>query len=154
MAGKRKFRAVIEDAGGGGAFVTVPFDVEAVFGQKRVKVKARIGGEPYRGSLVRMGGPCHMFPVLKNIREKLGKQIGDEVEIVLEEDTEAREISVPDDLKRALQSEPDAAAFFRKMSYTHRKEYVRWIEEAKRESTRENRIVKAIALLRQGKKER
>ena len=52
---KRAFRAVMKDAGDGGAFVTVPFDVEATFGKKRVKVKATIEGEPYRGSLVRMG---------------------------------------------------------------------------------------------------
>ena len=40
MVQKQKFRAVIENAGGGGAFVSVPFDVEQVFGKKRVKIKA------------------------------------------------------------------------------------------------------------------
>lgn len=47
-----KFRAVIQDAGNGGAFVAVPFDVEKEFGKKRVKVKAVVAGEPYCGSLV------------------------------------------------------------------------------------------------------
>ena len=49
--------AVIEDAGTGGAYVTIPFDVEKTFGKKRVKVKALLGGEPYQGSLARMEGP-------------------------------------------------------------------------------------------------
>ena len=95
MSDKQKFRAVIEDAGNSGAFVTIPFDVKQVFGKKRVKVKAMIAGEPYQGSLVRMGGDCHVLGVRKDIREKTGKTIGDEIEIVLEEATEPREITVP-----------------------------------------------------------
>jgi hypothetical protein len=92
MNPKMKFRAVIEDAGGGGAYVSIPFDVEQIFGNKRPKVKATIEGVPYRGTLVRMGGPYHMLPVLKEIREKIGKSFGDEIEIEVEEDTEPRRV--------------------------------------------------------------
>jgi hypothetical protein len=100
MIRKQKFHAVIEDAGSGGAFVTVPFDVEKMYGKKRVKIIAFfIEGESYRGSLVRMGGTCHLLPVLKEIREKTGKNIGDEIEI--EEDTEPRVVEVPQALKEA-----------------------------------------------------
>ncbi len=147
---KKKFRAVIEDAGNGGAFVTIPFDVEQVFGKKRVKVKATIAGEPYRGSLVRMGSACHVLGVRKEIREKTGKTFGDEIEIVVEEDTDPREITVPHDMRQALDSNPKAEAFFKQLSYTHQKEYVRWIEEAKRSQTRQSRIGQAIKLLEQG----
>jgi hypothetical protein len=153
MSRKQKFRAVIENAGNGGAFVTIPFDVEKVFEKKRVKVKATIAGEPYRGSLVRMGGDCHVLGVRKEIREKIGKSFGDEIEVVVEEDTEPREITVPPDMKQALKSNPEAQAFFEQLSYTHQKEYVRWIEEAKRDRTRQDRIGQAIKLLKQGKKE-
>ena len=83
MSQKYRFRAVIENAGGGGSFVTVPFDVEKAFGKKRVKVKATIEGELYRGSLVRMGGTSHILGVLKDIRERIGKSFGDEIEIVV-----------------------------------------------------------------------
>jgi hypothetical protein len=148
------FRAVIEDAGDGGAFVTVPFDVEETFGKKRVKVRATIDGEPYRGSLVRMGGPCHLLPVLKEIREKTGKSFGDEVEIVVKEDTEPREVAVPPDLRAALASDPEAEVAFTRLSYTHQKEYVLWVEGAKREQTRQDRIGRALELLKQGKKTR
>jgi hypothetical protein len=147
---EQRFRAVIEDAGGGGAYVTIPFDVEAIYGQKRVRVKAAIDGVPYRGTLVRMGSPCHMLPVLKEIRSKIGKGPGDEVEVVLEEDAEPRVVEVPEDLRRALDAAPDAGRFFDQLSYTHQREYVNWIVEAKRPETRRRRIEKAAAMLAEG----
>ena len=153
MSQEYKFRAVIEDAGGGGAFVTIPFDVEQAFGKKRVKIRALIGGEPYRGTLVRMGGPCHLLPVLKEIREKTGKSFGDEIDIELEEDKEPRQVEIPQDMKNALVGNPKAQSFFEQLSYTHQKEYIQWIEEAKRQQTRQIRIARTVELLTQGKKE-
>jgi hypothetical protein len=147
------FRAPLESAGGG-AFVTVPFDVEAAFGKKRVKVVATIDGAPYRGSVVRMGGPDHMLIVLKEIREVIGKGIGDEVEVTLAEDTEPRDVAVPEDLAAALAVAPEARIFFDGLAYSHRREYVGWIEEAKREETRQRRIAKAVQMLSEGKKQR
>jgi hypothetical protein len=154
MSQQHTFRAVIENAGEGGAFVTVPFDVEKAFGKKRVKVKAAINGVPYRGSLVRMGGPSHMLVVLKEIREKIGKSFGDEVEIVVEEDTEPRLVQVPADMEAALKHNPKAEAAFQQLSYSHQKEYVQWIEAAKREETRQKRIGQFIEMLEQGKRSR
>ena len=151
MSKTQKFRAVIEDAGGGGAFVTVPFDVEQVFGKKRVKVKATIEGEQYRGSLVRMGSPQHMLVILKSIREKIGKTFGDEVEVEVEEDTGQREVSLPQDIRQALENDPEAAAIFQRLAYSHQKEYVQWIDGAKREQTRQGRIAKMLETLKQKK---
>jgi len=150
-----RFRAVIEQAAdSGGAFVTIPFDVERVFGRKRVPVQATIDGVPYRGSLVRMGGPCHMLLILKEIRERLGKQAGDEVDIVLVEDTAPRTVEVPADLRDALAAAPAASAFYQTLAYTHQREYVQWIESAKRPQTRAERVARAVALLGEGKKAR
>jgi len=151
MTEKYQFQAVIEDAGGGGAYVTIPFDVEKTFGKKRVKIKATIDGEPYRGTLVRMGSPQHMLLVLKEIREKVGKSFGDKVAVELEEDFEPRQVEVPADLQSALEADPISQASFDRLSYTHQKEYVRWIMEAKHDSTRQKRIQQAIEMLRQGK---
>lgn len=53
-------------------------------------------------------------------------------------------VKVPDDVRAALRANPDAAAFFDELSYSHRREYVDWIEEAKREDTRQRRIQKMI----------
>jgi len=140
MSQKFHFAAVIEDAGGGGAYDSVPFDVEKTFGKKRVKVQATIGDEPYRGSLVRMGTACHLLPVVKEIRIRIGNNIGDAVEVELEEDTGERVVVIPDDVQAALSANPEAEAFYATLSYTHQKETMRWIEDAKRESTRQGRI--------------
>ena len=154
MLKKQAFTATIQNAGGGGAFVEVPFDVEAVFGSKKPKVKAMIEGVPYRGVLTRMGTECHLLIILKQIREQIGKTFGDEVTITVEPDTEPRLIEIPGELKKAFKTEKEAKAFFEKLSYTHQREYVMWINEAKREETRQNRIVKTIDMLKKGQKAR
>ncbi|MBI5842881.1 MAG: DUF1905 domain-containing protein [Chloroflexi bacterium] len=152
MPQKHIFTATIQNAGGGGAFVEVPFDVEAAFGSKRPKVKAMIEGIPYRGTLVRMGTECHLLLILKEIREKAGKTFGDEIKITVESDTEPRVVEVPADFKKALNKDREARAFFEKLSYTHQREYVAWIIEAKKEETRQARIIKAMEMLKKGQK--
>lgn len=149
MRNQHRFHAVIENAGGGGAYIRIPFDVQQVFGKKRVKVKATLDGEPYRGSLVRMGTDYHMLPVLKEIRARIGKDFGDEIEVMVEEDTEPRQVEIPPDLRQALEGSPEALAFFNQISYTNQREYVRWIDDAKRDQTRLNRIAKTIEQLKQ-----
>ncbi len=151
MSQKHTFKATINDAGGGGAFVEVPFDVEKTFGSKKPKVKALIEGVPYRGTLVRMGTDCHLLLILKSIREQIGKTFGDEIQVSVESDTEERVIEIPKDLMKELKKDKEAKAFFDKLSFTHRKEYVRWIEEAKKEETRQNRIVKTMEMLKKSK---
>jgi len=154
MSQKYVFKAAIVEVENGGAYVTVPFDVEEAFGKKRVKVKAKIAGIPYRGSLVRMGTESHILIVLKEIREKAGVTFGDEIEVTVEEDAEPRVVQIPDDVKQALENEPEAKAFFDKLSYSHKREYMKWIEDAKREETRQRRVSQMIDLLQQGKKGR
>jgi uncharacterized protein YdeI (YjbR/CyaY-like superfamily) len=132
--------------------VEVPFDVEKAFGSKRPKVKALIEGVPYRGLLVRMGGPNHMLIILKGIREQIRKTFGDEIQVSVELDTEERVIEIPKDLIKELKKDKEAKFFFDKLSYTHKREYVNWINEAKKEETRQRRVVKTIAMLKRGKK--
>ncbi len=153
MSEKYQFQAVIQPGDSGGAFVIVPFDVVKTFGKKRVKIQATIDGQPYRGSLVRMGTPYHLLLVLKEIREKIGKSVGDEVAVELEEDLELRQVEVPVDIQETLDAEPAALAFFSRLSYSHQREYIQWIAEAKREQTRQSRIKKMIEMLNQGKSE-
>lgn len=154
MIRKITFTAIIKNAGGGGAFVEIPFDVEKEFASKRPKIKAVIEGVPYRGTLVRMGGPSHMLIILKGIRERIGKTFGDEVTIAIEPDVEPRLVEIPKDLMRELNKDKEAKAIFDKLSYTHRKEYVKWIEEARKEETRQTRVAKTVHMLRNNKKER
>ncbi len=153
MTGKHSFKAEIKNAGGGGGFVEVPFDVEKAFGSKRPKIKAMIEGVAYRGTLVRMGGPSHMLLILKGIREQIGKTFGDEVKVTVQADAEPRVVEIPKDLAMEFKKDKGVKAIFDKLSYTHQKEYVRWIEEAKRAETRAERVKKTIDLLEKKRKE-
>jgi len=144
MTTPKNFSAVIEDAGKGGAYVTVPFDVEKEYGKKRVKVLATFDGEPYRGSLIRMGTPSHILGVQKAIRTKIGKSIGDTIEVTVEEDTAKREVIIPKDLKKALIENTGAMDLFTHLAYSHQREYVEWIGKAKRLETRQDRIADTI----------
>jgi len=154
MTKRQTFKAIIQNAGGGGAFVKVPFDVERIFGSKRPKVKAMIEGVPYRGLLTRMGTEHHLLIILKGIREQIGKTFGDEIKVSVELDVEERAIAIPAELKRAFSSNKVAKAAFEKLSYTHQKEYVTWIEEAKKDETRTRRISQTVEMLTKGIKGR
>lgn len=68
-----------------GAYIEIPFDVKQAFGRGRVPVNATFDGEPYQGSLVRMGTPCHIIGLRKDIRAKIGRQPGDTVLVTIEE---------------------------------------------------------------------
>jgi uncharacterized protein YdeI (YjbR/CyaY-like superfamily) len=101
-----------------------------------------------------MGSDCHILGVLKEIRERIGKGIGDDINVVVEEDTEPREVSLPADLAEALAGQPEADTHFKKLSYSHQREYVQWIEDARRPQARHDRIAKTIEMLEKGKKRR
>lgn len=129
-----------------------PYDTKAEFGTRgQVRVKARFDGVPYSGSLVKYGHPQHMMPLLKEIREKIGKQPGDTVDVVLERDETVRTVDVPSAFAELLKREK-LLPFFESLSYTHRKEYCRWLTEAKKEETRQARLTKAIGMLKRGVK--
>lgn len=68
-----------------GAYVEIPFDVREEFGKGRVKVHATFDGVGYDGSLVRMGTPCHILGLRKDIRARIDKQPGDTVAVRLQE---------------------------------------------------------------------
>jgi len=149
---KYKFRAVIQEGRGGGAFVFFPFDVEKEFRTKgKVPINATFDTLPYKGSLMKYAYPQHLLGVPKAIREQAGKKIGETTEVVVWKDEEERVIVVPPELQKQMEKEK-LVPFFENLSYTHRKEYCRWITEARKEETRERRISKAIELLKKGVK--
>ncbi len=149
---KQEFSAVIKRHEGiNGAYIEPPFDVEEVFGAKRMKVKATFDGEEYRGSIVTMGG-CAILGLTQEIRKKIGKGFGDLVFVTIEKDEAERVVEVPPDFETALGTSKQAGEAFARLSYSHKKEYVNWITGAKRDDTRTARIEKAVALLAEGKK--
>lgn len=136
------------------AFVEFPFSTEELFNKKgQVKIRAHFDDKvEYRGSLAKMKSDCHMLGLTQEIRKQLGKTFGDEISVSLTEDKEERTVEIADDILTVFHENPEAKTLFDKMSYTHRKEYIRWISEAKKPETRENRKVKMIQMILEGKK--
>ena len=145
-----KFKAKIEAGDGGGAYVLFPFDVEETFGTKgKIPVKATFNGVPYSGSLIKYGLPLHMLGMPKAIREQTQTGPGDIVRVELWKDEEPRTIEPPAELKQAMIS-AGVMETFERLNHTHRKEYCRWISEAKKEETRRRRIAQATQMLKKG----
>jgi len=144
----KRFRAeLIQDDNTTATAITIPFDVQKVFGTRgRVPVRGTINGYPYRSSIFTMGGEPFMV-VNKQMRAGAGVKAGDIVSVVMERDDEPRTIEPPADLARALKANREAKAGWDKLSYTHRKEIALAIEDAKKPETRARRIDKAIAEL-------
>ncbi|MGH8950534.1 MAG: YdeI/OmpD-associated family protein [Acidimicrobiia bacterium] len=141
------FKAFVEEAPRGGAYVRIPAEVVAQLGGGgRIPVVATFDGVAYRGSIVRMGGES-VLGMLKEIREALGKDHGDEVEISVEVDVEKREVEVPAELAILLKSSPAALEAFEALSYTHRREHASYVAGAKKPEARERRARKTVATL-------
>ena len=136
------------------AFVHFPFDTFELFGKKgQIKVKVLFDDKvEYRGSLTKMKSENHLLGLTQEIRKKLGKTFGDTIDVQLWEDKEERLVTVPNDVQELFNQNEKAEELYNKMSYTHRKEYIRWIEDAKKEETRERRKIKMIAMILDGKK--
>ena len=126
--------------------IAVPEKVVEGFGQgKRPKVTVTLNGYTYRSTVAVMGGQF-MLPLAKVHREAAGVKDGAKVEVLLELDTAPREVAVPKDLAAALKK-AGLRAVFDKLAFTHRKEQVRSVEEAKAPETRLRRIEKAVAFV-------
>ncbi len=143
-----EFSAPIIDPGGGGAYIEFPFDTEELFGTKgRIPVKVHFDGQPYHGTMLRYGTEKHIIIIVKKIRETIKKQAPETVSVRVELDDKTREITVPNDVQKSLEKNPIALEKYQKLSYTHQKEYINWILDAKRSETRQNRIEKMIEKL-------
>ena len=143
----QRFETVLE-ARGQGAVVVVPFDVREAYGQARPPVRGKINGHPFRTTVAVYGGVPYLG-FRRELREAAGVELGDTVEIELERDDEPRVVETPPDLAAALAAEADAQEAWERLSYTHRREHVEAIEEAKREETRRRRVESTLAALRE-----
>ena len=132
--------------------IPVPDEVIAALGSsRRPPVTITINGHTYRTTAVRMGGRF-LVPLSAENREAAGLVAGEDVTVGIANDEAPREVRVPDDLAAAMDDR--ARRTYDGLAFTHRKEWVRWIEEAKRPETRSNRIERTVAALRAGKKAR
>jgi hypothetical protein len=148
--GSVRLTATLMPRGPAAAVVLDDEQVEAVGeGAKRFPVVATVNGHTWRTTVTRMRGEF-LLGLNRAVREEAGVESGDTVEVQVELDTAPREVEVPDALAMALTEDPEARAAFDRLAYTHRKEFARWIADAKREETRQRRVVQAVEMLREG----
>jgi hypothetical protein len=126
----------------------VPFDLKEAFGKARPPVKVTIRGYTWRTTPGVYDGVGHIV-VNRKVKAATGVDAPDRVRVTMELDTEPRTVRVPPDLRAALHDDGAAEAASAKLSFTHRREYVEWVEEAKRPETRTRRIVETVDRVRQ-----
>src|SRR5512139_3217337 len=145
---KTTFTTTVQLAEGKNATgLQVPSESVAVLGPgKRPKVKFDINGYTYRSTIAAYGD-VFMLPLSAEHREAAGVKAGDQVIVTLELDLEPRTVEVPQDLALALSNKAGASVAFDALSYSMRKEYVRQVESAKAQETRDRRIAGIVAKL-------
>jgi uncharacterized protein YdeI (YjbR/CyaY-like superfamily) len=145
-----RFRAQLQ-ARGPAAAVVLDDDQVAVIGEgaKRFPVVATVNATTWRTSVAQMGGEF-LLGLNREVRQRADVQAGDEVEVSIELDVAPRTVEVPEALAMALAADPKARATFENLAFTHRKEFARWIADAKREETRVRRVERAVEMIRQG----
>jgi hypothetical protein len=150
---RREFDAVLEADQRGHVRIRLPFDPSAAWGKKqRHFVRGSLNGTDFEGSLGSRGG-AWFFPVNKALRASSGIGPGDDVHVVLElADSPAPAVSA--DLADALRADAAAKSFFDGLAGFYQREYVAWIEGAKKEETRKSRVAEVIESLKQGRKQR
>ncbi len=144
-----RLTGTVAAARGGGAAIAVDADVGAAFGEARPPVATTVNGVEYRSRLMVYGGVTYLG-LTKAIRSAAGIEIGEAVDVVLRRDDAPRELELPPEFERALNDAGDARHHFDALAFTHRREYARWIGDAKRPATRERRAARAVELLREG----
>jgi Bacteriocin-protection, YdeI or OmpD-Associated/Domain of unknown function (DUF1905) len=147
------FTAVVESRPGGGIAIKLPFDPSSEWGAKqRHDVTGSVSGHKVRGRLRSIDGEhylelgpawCRDSSVSAGARVSVslgpeGPQVG----------------SLAPDVVAAFEAEPEARHFFESLATFYRKNFVRWIEEAKRPETRAKRVAETVAALKAGKRER
>jgi hypothetical protein len=149
--GAISFTATLQKRGPAAAVVLDDAQVEAVGeGAKRFPVRATVNGHSWRGAVTRMKGEF-LLGLNREVREAAGVEAGDEVTVEIALDTEERTVEVPDALAAALAGDAEAKQSFDALAYTHRKEFARWIAEAKKDDTRDRRVAEALEMLAEGK---
>ncbi len=126
--------------------IELPGDPRDTWGKARVPVVARIGGHSYRTTVCAMGG-SYWIPLRKSNREAAGVEAGQKVRVVLDLDDQPREVEAPRDLLAALGERPGALDAWKALSFTHQREHVEAIEDARKPETRERRIANAVKMV-------
>jgi hypothetical protein len=146
-----RFHTTILQSGKTATGIRIPDEIiEGLGGGKRPAVRVTIRGFTYRSTVAVMGG-AYMVGVNADNRAGAGVAGGDKVDVDIELDTAPREVAVPADFATALAAEPEASRTFDKLSNSNKGWHTSQIEGAKTDETRQRRIAKSIAALREGR---
>lgn len=146
-----RFHTTLYQSDGNATGIRVPDEVVEALGKgKRPPVMVTINGYTYRNTIAVMGGE-YWVGVSAQHRAGAGVAGGDDIDVDIQLDTAPREVAVPADLAAALDAEPTARATFDALSNSNKGYHVLQVEGAKTPETRQRRIEKAVAVLREGR---
>ncbi len=146
-----RFQTTLRRFGPNNTGIEVPDEVVAALGRgRRPKVVVTVNGYTYRSTVAPMGGQ-NLIPFAAEHRAASGIAGGDAIDVEIVVDDAPREVVLPDDLAGAIAAAPEARTFFDGLSYTNRRAYVLWIEDAKKPETRAARVAKAVEMLTEGR---
>jgi hypothetical protein len=140
------FTAEVLSSGQGGHAVVVPTSLAESFARRRTPVVATVNGVEYRSRMMVYGGKTYLG-LRKDFLRQIGAEVGDSITVELKEDLEERVVVEPPELLQALDDLPAARQAYDALSFSHRMEYARWIDEAKKPETRADRVAKTIRRL-------
>ncbi len=156
-SGPVEFTLTLEGSGPKGTWIAIvlpPKVHEHLGGDRgRIPVVGTVDGHEIRTTASPMG-VGHLFPFNKKMQAATGLGVGDRARFVLARDDAPRTVSAPADLRDALDDHGTARSAFEALSYSHQREYVEWIDEAKRDETRARRIARAVAMIAEGRTHR
>jgi hypothetical protein len=129
-----------------GTFIEVPLDVAKLFGKKRAPVRGTIDGTPFQSTVAVYGGRYYI-PLKRALRDRAGVASGEEVRMTLARDDRKRRVELPEDFATELEK-AGLREHFDRLSYSHQRQHVEAVVEAKKAATRGRRIAKALDMLR------
>lgn len=151
--GVLRLRVPLEPRGPAGAIVLTDEQVAELGGGKTAPVQVTVNGVTAQARLARMGGE-NLVGFSKKLREELGVEIGQTLSVDIALDAGPRTVAVPAALAEAFGGDATARAAFDALAPSHRKEFARWVDEAKREQTRQSRVEQTLQMLREGRTRR
>jgi hypothetical protein len=135
------------------SFLVLPAEASATLPTRgMVSVEGTFAGQPFRATLEPDGQGSHWLKVERALREAAGAQVGDRVALEIEPTAVALEPRVPADLRKALAAAPEAQAQWSTLTAVQRRDWIQWLDSAKKAETRDRRIASACDRLACGKR--
>jgi len=133
----------------GWTYIEIPADLASQLkpgNKKSFRVKGKLDNYAIKSvALMPMGGGNFIMAVNATMRKGIGKRKGAMVKVQLTEDKTT--FTICQELQECLQDEPKAQSFFSHLPPSHQRYYSKWVEDAKTDATRANRIARVLNAL-------